>query len=475
MNFDFDKTQRGEILQQLFKKLENYYANTKEWPVSPKLNLHNIRTLVQAIDLNEGINPSEAIDHITNALEEYAVHTPHPNYFGLFNPRPNFASILADIIAATYNPQLASWSHSPYAVEIEAHVIRAFAEKYGYNPDTSDGVFATGGAESNLTAVLCALNHRYPDYTQHGLFGIDEQPVILCSQEAHHSIQKAAKVVGLGYDSVKVIPTDGSLKMDIDLLAKHIEELLTTRTTPLMVVGTAGTTGTGTIDDLVSISRICDKYNVWFHADAAYGGAAIISKRLRDLLLGIEHADSITFDAHKWMSVPMGTSIFLTSHKSILSKTFRSTPEYMPKEASKMEIVDPFAHSIQWSRRFIGLKVYLSLIIYGWKGYEEVINHQTVMGDLLRTKLIEHGWQVKNSTALPVVCFSDPNYEHDLNFCSEIINTIISKGNAWVSAYPVHGMPIIRACITNYNTTKREIDELVAELNQARSFYEDNS
>ena len=133
-----------------------------------------------------------------------------------------------------------------------------------------------------------------------------------------------------------------------------------------MINGTAGTTGTGTIDELNQLSFICKKNNIWFHVDAAYGGGAILSQDLKHQLTGIEKSDSITFDAHKWMSVPMGTSIFLTSKNDILSKTFRITTEYMPKEADKLTITEPFTHSIQWSRRFIGLKVYLPLLFYGW-------------------------------------------------------------------------------------------------------------
>jgi len=431
MNLDFDKTQRKEALEIIFEKVENYYSNTNEFPTSPDLNLQKIRTLVQNIDIKEGNNPAEVINHITKGLEKYSVHTPHPKYFGLFNPRSNFAGILADIITATYNPQLAAWSHAPFAVEVEAFLIKAFAEKYGYNKETSDGVFTTGGAEANLTAVLCALNNKYSQFAKEGLFGLDKKPIILCSEEAHHSIQKAAKIVGLGYDSVKVIPTESNLKMDIGILKNEIESLKNTKNTPLMVIGTAGTTGTGTVDYLTEINTICKKNDIWFHVDAAYGGAVVMSQKLKQVLNGVEFSDSITFDAHKWMSVPMGTSIFLTPHNLILGKTFRITTEYMPKEANKMEIVDPFSHSIQWSRRFIGLKVYLSLLIYGWKGYEKVINYQKEMGDLLKNKLIENGWIIKNDTELPVVCFTDSVYENDLKFCLQIIKLLKRKYMNW--------------------------------------------
>ena len=198
----------------------------------------------------------EAIELITKGLEKYSVHTPHPKYFGLFNPRSNFAGILADIITASYNPQLAAWSHAPYAVEIEAKIIQDFCEKFGYQKGSSDGVFTTGGAEANLTALLAALNHQYPAFAENGLFGIRKKPIIFCSKEAHHSVQKSAKIVGLGYSAVKTISTLPNLKMNPFALEESIKNSLTNGEAPLLVIATAGTTGTGTIDDLEAINAI---------------------------------------------------------------------------------------------------------------------------------------------------------------------------------------------------------------------------
>jgi len=473
MNFDFDEKQRKEILNKVLNKVEHFYANTKDYSTTPSLDLKEIRNIVESENLVSGTEPNKAIEHILKGLEKYSVHTPHPKYFGLFNPRANFAGIIADFITASYNPQLAAWSHAPFAVEVEAHIIKQFIEKFGLNPKKSDGVFTTGGAEANLTAVLSALNNKYPDFAKNGMFGLDKKPIIFCSQETHHSVQKAAKIVGLGYEFVKTIPTTKDLKIDTDLLEKEIKNLNNSTHSPLMVIGTAGTTGTGTIDDLEEISKICKTHNIWFHVDAAYGGGAVLSSNLKHILKGISASDSITFDAHKWMSVPMGTSVFLTSHKEILNKTFRITTEYMPKEANELEIVEPFSHSVQWSRRFIGLKVYLSLLFYGWNGYEKVINHQAKMREYLRAKLTENNWMIKNSTELPVVCFTGQQFESDVNFTKSILDNILARGNSWISVYPIKNVPTFRACITNYNTTEIEIDELIEELNKEREAYQD--
>lgn len=468
VNFDLDKTNRNAILKKTLERLEDFYENTSNFPVTPKVDVQKVREFVDTQDLTLGENLGEAIEHVAAGLEKYSVHTSHPKYFGLFNPRSNFAGIISDLITAYYNPQLAAWSHAPFAVEVEAKLIREFATRFGYSPSKSDGVFGTGGNEANQTALLCALNNKYPNYARDGLLGIDIKPIIFCSQEAHHSVHKAAKTAGLGYSCVKSIPVDDQLKLDTVLLEQEIKASLKSGDDPLMIIGTAGTTGTGTVDNLEQLGDISKKYDIWFHVDAAYGGAAILSEKLKTQLNGIERSNSITFDAHKWMSIPMGASIFLTSDPHILSNTFSISTEYMPKDAERLEIVDPFSHSIQWSRRFIGLKVYLSLLFYGWNGYDKVITNQANIGDLLRKKLIENHWSVINNTKLPVVCFTDKNYSSNEEFTNKILKSIYQMGKTWLSIYPIENMNTFRVCISNYNTSERDLDELISELNKER-------
>jgi len=171
------------------------------------------------------------------------------------------------------------------------------------------------------------------------------------------------------------------------------------------------------------------------------------------------------------MSTPMGTSMFLTSHNQILGKTFRITTEYMPKDANEMDVVEPFTHSIQWSRRFAGLKLFLSLQIYGWQGYDQVIGHQTKMGEILKQKLVNNNWSIINNTPLPIICFTDKSAQNDNNFTNTISKNIIDSGKSWISVYPINDLMTIRACVTNYDTTEKEIDELVSELNTQRKNY----
>jgi len=461
IDFDLTPKERANIQQEVFQAMEAFIENTRNLEVTVERNIPEIQTYAQQFNFDQAVDPQTVINTVVQGLKKYAVHTPHPMYFGLFNPRANFLSTVADYITATINPQLAAWSHAPYAAEIERFLIKSFGQKFGYNSESIDGTFCTGGAESNLTAMLCALNNRFKDFSTEGVRGISKRPIIYCSSESHHSIAKAAKTTGLGTNSVVTIPVGGDLRMDTNLLIQQIESDKEAGYEPMMVVGTAGTTGAGAIDDLSTIATIAKAHQLWFHVDAAYGGAVTISSQFRNWIKGVEQSDSITLDIHKWFSVPMGTSLFLTSNKKILHQTFGVSTKYMPKDGDPDKIIDPYIHSIQWSRRFNGLKLYLPLAVFGWEGYEKVIHHQIEMGNALRNGLIEKGWTIENSAKLPIVCFSHPILKNKEGAIEKITDAIVHSGKAWISVYPVRGENTFRACITNFASSLEDVEGLI--------------
>jgi glutamate/tyrosine decarboxylase-like PLP-dependent enzyme len=234
---------------------------------------------------------------------------------------------------------------------------------------------------------------------------------------------------------------------------------------PFMVVGNAGTTAAGAIDPLPEIGRFCHEENLWFHVDAAWGGAAAISPSLRCYLAGIETADSITCDAHKWFSVPMGSGMFFCRHRESVAQAFRAEVSYMPRKPEGLssdasQTFDPFTTSAQWSRRFIGLKLFMALAQHGEAGYAEMIEHQTHVGQVLRESLVASGWRIVNSTPLPLVCFT-----RDGLVPSELLAALRERQIAWMSEAQLGGVPVIRACITSFRTTKADIEWVVGEMN----------
>jgi len=466
-----DDASRQEVWQKLIEAIEDYAARLDAHRVTPELNPAKIRFALKGFDFEAPVSPLEALDFAVKNLWEYQTHTPHPRYYGLFNPAPTTMGIAADALVAAFNPQLAAWSHSPFAIEVEQHVIRALGGRFGYNPATTDGTFASGGMEANHTAMLCALTARFPEFKDGGVRALPAQPLLYVSAEAHHSFHKAARLCGLGTEAVREIPVDHELRMDVERLASSIARDRHVGLAPFLVVATAGTTNSGVVDSLAAVGELVAREKLWMHVDAAWGGAAALVPELRGILKGIEHADSITFDAHKWLSVPMGAGIYLTRHPKILDQTFRVATPYMPREAAGLDVVDTCLHTIQWSRRFIGLKVFLSLAVAGWEGYAAAIRHMVAMGDRLRKELAASGWEVVNKTPLPLVCFVDRRHAggEKADYLDAVALEVVTSGKAWISTTRLAGtMPVLRACITNYRTEAQDVVALVEALNGAR-------
>lgn len=462
--------QRRELWERLIASIEKYAKDIGRSRVTPELDLDAMRGLLEPFDFEQPKDPLAALDFVVDVLWRYQVHTPHPRYYGLFNPAPTTMSIAADTLVAAFNPQLAAWSHSPMASEIERHLVRAIGQRFGYDSDAIDGTFASGGAEANHTSLLTALEYSFPEFALKGVRSIVAQPVLYISTEGHHSFLKATRLCGLGSDALREIRVDQDLKMDVNALRRAIASDKASGLAPFMIVATAGATSSGTVDPIYQLADVAIEERIWLHVDAAWGGAAVLVPELKDVLRGINRANSITFDAHKWLSVPMGAGLFLTRHHDILDRTFRTETAYMPSESRSFSVPDPYGHSMQWSRRFIGLKVFLSLAVAGWKGYEEAVRHQTAMGDLLKRELNAAGWRVVNNTPLPVACFVDERQPKGTNgeYLERVAREIVESGRAWISLTRIAGRPVLRACITNYRTSPEDIRALIKELEERR-------
>ncbi|MFW9903503.1 MAG: pyridoxal phosphate-dependent decarboxylase family protein [Candidatus Thorarchaeota archaeon] len=470
-SLDLDTQTRIELWRKLADLVEKYIMGVDQTRVAPKLDVQEIREFIESIDFDNPLDPLKALEFVNRGLWQYQVHTPHPRYFGLFNPASTTMSIVADTLVAAFNPQLAAWSHSPFAAEVERYVIQKLGQQFGYKLEEIDGTFTSGGAEANFTAILTALRHKFPKINSNGINGLKTKPVFYVSSESHHSVVRAARMSGLGDDALRIVPVDESLQMDLDILVKMIKEDESTGKTPFSIVATAGTTNAGVVDPISSIANIATQYGLWLHVDAAWGGAAMFLPELRSVLEGIERADSITFDTHKWLSVSMGAGLYLTRHEEVLGDTFRITTDYMPKDAKGLPVIDPYSHSVQWSRRFIGLKVFLSLTVAGWEGYIKTIRHQVAMGDFLRQELEKSAWQVVNKTKLPVVCFIDEisSAEKPDALIKGIADEVTRSGSAWISKTYLKGkLPVLRACITNYRTDEEDVLALINILEKAR-------
>lgn len=440
---------------------ENLESGIGSGPITPNVTPEKIRGYLTSRYAFKNPAPlDEVVADVEQMLRTWQVQVTHPRYFGLFNPSVTLASIVADTLVAMYNPQLATWRTSPAANEIERHTLGWLAVKFGF-PAHAIATFTSGGGEANLSAVIVALTRAFPEYGERGLRSLTATPTIYLSGEAHHTFNKIAHMTGLGRQVLRTVATDHDLKMDVEDLAGRVAEDRKNGFAPFMVVGTAGTTAAGAIDPLSDLARFCRREDLWFHVDAAWGGAAAISPILRHYLDGIDAADSITCDAHKWFSVPMGGGMFFCRHADAVAEAFRADTSYMPGKTGG-PVDDPYTTSAQWSRRFIGLKLFMGLAERGESGYADMIEHQARMGDVLRESLKCAGWRIANTTPLPLVCFTRDGLD-----TSKFLAALLKRQIAWMSEVQLGGgAPVVRACITSFRTTESDIKWVVSEMSQ---------
>jgi len=450
------------ILRTTVRAIRSYIDGVAHLPVGHSGTPDAIREALARFDFAAPIAPTAAIEFAAQCLTRWNTHALHPSHFGLFVPGTTPIGIAADALVAAFNPAVGAWDLSPAAVEIERHVVHAFASRFGWAD--GGGTVTNGGAEANHTAMLCALARRFPRFRKNGVIALDRRPLIYASSQAHHSLVKAALACGLGTDAVRHIPVDAHHAIDVLALGAAIARDTENGATPVMVCATFGTTSSGGIDPLQSIGQLAAASNAWFHVDAAWGGAAILLPELAPRFAGIEGADSIAFDPHKWLSVPVGAGLLLTKDAGALRRTFdtASTP-YMPSRRD--DVHDPYAESLQWSRRFAGLKVFLALATTGWTGYENEIRRQTKLAEHLRALLTERSWEVVNHTPLPVVCFRDATEQIDPR---ELVAAVNASGRAWLSVTTLPKGEVIRACITSHRTNEDHVEALVALLEETR-------
>jgi glutamate/tyrosine decarboxylase-like PLP-dependent enzyme len=433
----------------------------RELPVCGDFDEGALAHRLAAYDFTSGQSGAAAAADLVDLLSRYGVRNDHPCYFGLFNPPALAPAIAGDLIAAAINPQLAVWGHAPAAAEIERGLISLFG-RFVWATGNIAGTFTSGGSEANHTALLAALAGLYPGWSEHGVPHDSPLPSIYASAESHLAWIKIARMSGLGSRAVRLVETDDGLAMSGEALARAIEADHDRE--PVLVVATAGTTAHGAIDDLAGIASVGRAHGAHVHVDAAWAGGALLDNNKRLLFAGIELADSVTIDPHKMLAVPMGAGMLLTRDWKPLSAAFNVATGYMPSASSERR--DAYIHSIQWSRRFIGAKLFMAMATLGLDGYSALITRQFSLGEFLRRRLAANGWQICNATALPLVCFAPDRADDDQVRLIE--KRVVETGKAWISSIRLRGRLVLRACITSFETNETDIEALVSLLSDAR-------
>lgn len=465
---DHDRETRAALWRRVAELLEAHLARQSDDPeaaIAPASSSEAIAASLDALFGGAPRAPGEALDEVARALEHGIVHPDHPRYFGLFNPAPAALAVVADALASGFNPQLATRGHAPWPVAAEERLLAAFGERFGWAPDATRGAFCSGGGEANMTALACALVAAFPELGERGVRSLAGDPRLYVSAEGHATVARAARLAGLGAGAVRTIAADARQRMKPAALREAIARDRAEGALPFLVVATAGTTSSGAIDPIAELASVAERERCWLHVDAAWGGLAALVPELRGALDGVARADSITFDAHKVLSAPMGTGTFLTRREGILERVFADRTGYMPRDGAS----DPYSRSMQWSRRFLGLRVLLPLLAVGWEGYAESLRRQVALADRLRARLRERGWVVVNDTPLPIVCFVDAAHA-DGRFLDAVARATLASAGGWLSVPRfANGTRALRACVNNHRSEAQDVERLVEALDAARA------
>ncbi|WP_394822444.1 pyridoxal phosphate-dependent decarboxylase family protein [Pendulispora albinea] len=458
----------------LYDRIRGWEERARRAPVTPRLSREALAERLRPYDFSAPRDLAELVSNVADLLEQGIIQNNHPRYFGLFNAGTRRAGVVADALVALYNPQNAASWHSPAACGIEDHTLGYLARKIArasFDPTSSTtahrfATFTSGGSEANLTGVLSALAHAFPRYGEEGIAAVGAQPVFYGSDQAHDSFIKIARMTGLGARAFCRVRSDDRQRMDVDALRAAIARDRAEGKTPFLVAATVGTTATGAIDPLRDLAALCKSEGLWLHADAAWGGIALFSDSLRPHVAGLAETDSITWDAHKTLPVPMGAGMFFSRTSAPSDALFSVRAGYVPE--IEPGTPDLYQRSVQWSRRFIGLKIFMTLAELGDLGMAAIVEHQAQMGRYLREALGARGFRVMNDSPLPIACFTREGGPEVRP--ADVARRVSDEGTAWLSDVRLpNGQHWLRACITHHDTQREDIDRLVSAVQSACS------
>ena len=422
-------------------------------------------------------------------------------YFGMMNPAPLPVAVLAEALTAAMNQNAASWRHAPAGTAIEKRVIRWLCDLFGL-PETSFGTFVDGGSLANITGLKLAINRALGRHLSQ--LDNDAPPgpemarlTFYVSDQGHYSFTKAVDLLGLGRGQLRKLPTDQLYRIDLQALEAAITEDVAAGLKPCCVIGIAGTTNTGSIDKLAELAGIARRHGCWYHVDAAYGGAVVLSDRYRPMLTGIEEADSVTVDPHKWFYMPFSAGGILVREGDFLRQSFLVHPEYYMQKVQADEngeaeefdefgrriIPDPrgfhtgdkvnfFQYGIAGSRRFNALKLWMSLKLVGRRQFGAWVENDIYLARLLAGLLRREPdfealgpntlgvcnvrWVPRNSSGEERF---DPERTDQLN--RQLQEQVEREGDAWFSYTVLRGQTALRMNVENRRMRREHIERLV--------------
>lgn len=455
---------------RLIDTIADFFDTIKTKPVTTGESPKQLQAILGAASLPENSNSADNILlAASDLLLNHSLLNGHPKFFGYITSSPAPIGALADLLASAVNPNVGANILSPIATEIEKQTIKWLAEFIGVDTNYG-GILVSGGNMANFTAFLAGRTAKAPKSIKENGINSSDKLLIYCAKATHTWIEKAVVLFGLGTNAIRWIETDAANKINIKALEQTIEEDLKKECKPIMIIGNAGDVSTGAVDDLKAIASVCKKYNLWFHVDGAYGIPAAVVPGLKKLFEGIEEADSIALDPHKWLYSPLEAGCTLVKDPNHLIETFSSHPVYYNfSNDDEPSTQNFYEYGLQNSRGFRALKVWAILQQVGRNGYIKMISEDIQLSKLL-FKLAEENAELEAVTqnlSITTLRYVPKNYDNVdketyLNKLNEtLLNDLQQGGEVFLSNAVVNGKYCLRSCIVNFRTSEKDIKETI--------------
>jgi aromatic-L-amino-acid decarboxylase len=440
---------REEALEHAAKLVAEAWRSFDRFrPEEPPLD-ERVQALLRAALPQAGMSVHEALDDTARILDE-SIAQPRPRYFAFVGSSGLEIGTLADLLAHTYDINLAVDARA--ATLIEKQAVRWAAEFIGYPPEAG-GAFTSGGTVSNTSALAAAREHALPGSRQAGLAAT--RTAVYCSQEVHYSITRAIEMLGIGSSNLRAIPLDEQRRLIPEALAEAVDRDRADGVTPIAVVATAGTTLTGAIDPLDAIADVCEERDVWMHIDGAYGLPAASVRP--ELFRGLDRASSVSVDAHKWLYLPKACGIVLVRRQEDLADAFAHEQGYLPHQQHELHAVDI---TFEYSRPFRALKLWLAMRAHGAQAFRDSIERNLSEARLLYDQIGMHDdLQALGPPQLSIVPFRHvPSGVDDLNAHNQrLADALQADGRVWIASALIDGDVWLRPCFVNFRTTEEDV------------------
>ncbi len=466
------RDQHERFGQTVTRLISEHAARLDSAPVTSRATPDDLKKIFAAPLPEAGSSGEEIFDQFARDVAPHAMQVPSPHYFGQFNPTPLAIGVWADALISSLNQNAGAWRNGPTSAMIEAQVVRWLCELIGYGPEAF-GVLASGGSEANLIALKCARDRVSAEIPRSGARRGSELTVY-ASEQCHFSVEKSLDILGLGRESLRKIETDERYHIRVDRLRAALKNDVDNGRRPFCIVGVAGATSTGVIDPLPELAEIASEHDCWFHVDAAYAGALSFSDRHRPRLAGIELANSITFDPHKWMFVPFSCGAALVrAGGQVLRDSFDMSPEYLSEDRGFSDAeYDFFRYGQMGTRRFNALKLWMCFKFMGRRGYAETTERHIDLTNYFAARLDElPDFERTGEIETAVCCFRylPPAVRalpvRDQDRIQQALQQRVEKGGqAFFTSTVLHGRRALRVNVNSFLTERRHIDDLVELL-----------